>query len=163
MSFVWLEHALSYLQEREGLRLCQVQRVPDYLLKAARTAYRKAVGNICQILCPLHDAKLFVPGLCESCRAQGIDFASCDEAAYVGRVPDVWQIDMSYAMEFDQWVQAVDVMEDTFGDILWELNPDSDIILADVVDWLNTCIIEVIWIPGPDPTPASSSSSRAET
>lgn len=103
--------------------------------------------SVCQLLCPLYDKKLFIPGLSEASRLTGIHFADCDENVYIEKISSVWGTETHTAFDFEEWVGAVDVTADSFPGILSELNPDDNLILFDLVEWLDSYISSVILFP----------------
>ena len=146
---VWLNHATPYLYARERLSLCQLGRFAGApaMLTEARGCYRRGMNSVSQVLAPLGDQTLFIPGLGEASRALDIHFADCDECDYLGNVSAVWDMGARDALDFEEWVSAVDVEADSFPHILFELNPEDSLILADLVQWLDSNMTAVAWYP----------------
>ena len=146
---VWLSHATPYLYARERLSLCQLRLFASApaVLKEARGLYRRAMNNVSQMLAPLGDQTLSIPGLSEASRAIDIHFAGCDEYEYLDNVPAVWDKDARDALDFEEWVEAVDVEADCFPHILFELNPEDSLILVELVQWLDSNMTAVAWFP----------------
>ena len=144
---VWLSHAAPFLRAGEGLSVCQAVRLPSLLLARERDSYRQATRKISQTLAPLEGEHLFIPGLGEASRAAGIHFADCDERDYLGIVREVWDVESRNSMDFEFWVDALDVEAETFPEILEELNPDESLVLFELVEWLKTYMTSVIWFP----------------
>lgn len=46
----------------------------------------------------------------------------------------MWCADASYSMDFEHWIEKVDVEEITFSDIIAELNEECADTLIDLVD-----------------------------
>ena len=147
---IWFEHAMQFLSEGENIRVCQVLHMPDHLLRKARASYAELVRPIIQILAPLQNSSLFISGLHEACKATDIHLARCDDFDYEAQVPAVWGVDVSEAMDVDSWVFGSGLYSTEFPELLQELNNDEADDLAEVVEWLGSCTLTVIWLPDLD-------------
>jgi hypothetical protein len=56
-------------------------------------------------------------------------------------------VDVSEAMDFDSWVAESGVIGTEFPELLDELNNDEADVLGEVVEWLSSCTLTVIWLP----------------
>ena len=144
-----LQYLDQMLDSRSSVCLTAAKQMPAGVRDRMLLKWKASQSNVLRELGAFR-SQLFIPGLNESSKAHGIDFASCHDHDYFQNLATLWDVSLEH--EYD--LQLVyDVMHcDDFADALVKMNAETE--LSQLMKWIETAIIKTIWITGPDPTDA---------